>query len=184
MARGTLLAVGLLLSATAAPADVLCKKRNGALAVRASCTRSESPMDPAALGLVGPAGQDGAPGPPGPTGLSADGFVLAFARVRADGTLASFGGTGTTVAASQRNVGAGPGDYVVTFFGSYPADVWGERLTVLSSAESRSFHVADAWVRAATPGVIQLEVYSWSSPVPQPSDDDVFVTVLYGRAAP
>jgi len=184
MVRGALVVVLVLAAAAATHADVLCRKRNGALAARASCTRTESQVDPAALGLVGPRGQDGLTGPTGATGAPPDGFVVAFARIRADGTLASFGGSRTTVAAAQRAVGAGPGDYVVTFLGDYPADVWGERLTVLASAESRSFHVADAWVRSASAGMIQLEVYAWSSPVPQPSDDDVFVAVLYGRAAP
>lgn len=179
MGRGALIVlVGLV--AGVAHGDVLCRKRNGALAARAACTRTESPVDPTTLGLVGPRGQDGPPGPTGATGAAPDGFVLAFARIRADGTLASYGGSRTTVATAQR-AGGGPGDYLVTFLGQYPADVWGERLTVLASAESRNFHVADAWVRSAAAGMIQLEVYAWSSPVAQPSDDDVFVAVLYGR---
>src|SRR5438045_2708145 len=57
-----------------AEADVLCKKPNGALVVRAACKANQTQLDPSALGLKGPKGDKGnkgdtgSPGPAGPPG--------------------------------------------------------------------------------------------------------------------
>lgn len=64
-------AVFLLAASSPAAADVLCKKSTGALFVRAHCGSGETPVDPIALGLVGPQGPAGPQGPqgiPGPVG--------------------------------------------------------------------------------------------------------------------
>jgi hypothetical protein len=64
------IAAVILLSNLANPAfaDVLCKKRSGAVVIRTACKLTESLVDPASLGLVGPTGPAGAPGAPGAPG--------------------------------------------------------------------------------------------------------------------
>jgi hypothetical protein len=51
-----------------AEALVLCSNAAGAVFVRAQCKAAESQLDPAALGLTGPAGPEGPAGPAGPEG--------------------------------------------------------------------------------------------------------------------
>ncbi len=84
--------VALVLVAVAAPGAVLCRRKTGALFVRDACTRKESAVDPAALGLVGPKGSTGQQGMPGPPGPGARTLV-----VDADGTIVAQSG-GMTVA--------------------------------------------------------------------------------------
>jgi hypothetical protein len=64
-----LLFVSLLASipATSSAAQV-CVRKSGGLALRESCRRSEQPIAPEALGLVGPPGPPGPLGPTGPVG--------------------------------------------------------------------------------------------------------------------
>lgn len=59
--------VGLLIAAVGTPADalVLCLGRGGALKAREQCRAQETQIDPAALGLQGPAGEPGPRGEPG-----------------------------------------------------------------------------------------------------------------------
>jgi hypothetical protein len=64
-----------LVAVTSAEAALLCQKKSGVVVVRAdACRKKETPVDAAALGLVGPAGPAGpsgpagAEGPAGPTG--------------------------------------------------------------------------------------------------------------------
>ena len=74
--------VGVLITLTATPgvAAVLCQKRSGALSVRETCKKRETPVDPAALGIVGPKGDAG------PAGAAR---AFAGSQVSADGTLAA-----------------------------------------------------------------------------------------------
>ena len=68
MTRRTLLALLMVGFCVRAQADVLCKKPNGALSVRTQCKGKEVQLDPAALGLQGPAGPLGLQGPKGDKG--------------------------------------------------------------------------------------------------------------------
>ena len=51
-----------------ADAAVLCANPSGSVSLRQACKGNETPLDPVALGLVGPAGPQGPAGPAGPTG--------------------------------------------------------------------------------------------------------------------
>jgi hypothetical protein len=64
---GTMLVLGVTLGSDARAA-VLCKSRNGTLALRESCARSQVVIDVAALQLQGPTGPAGSQGPSGLTG--------------------------------------------------------------------------------------------------------------------
>jgi len=66
------LAIGLLTATTASlDAAVLCANPSGSVFVRDECKNSETQLDLAALGLVGP------PGPPGPGVKTIAGFIYA-----------------------------------------------------------------------------------------------------------
>lgn len=78
MLRTILVGVLLTLAATPGIAAVLCQKRSGALFVRETCKKRETPVDPAALGLVGPKGDAGPAG---------EARAFACSEVSADGTL-------------------------------------------------------------------------------------------------
>ncbi len=64
------------MAATAAHGAVLCARKradgtySSGVAIREACKRSESTLDPSALGLQGPKGDPGMAGPPGPAGPS------------------------------------------------------------------------------------------------------------------
>lgn len=60
--------VALLASASSAEALVLCVNPNGTIIARETCRPGTTQLDPAAVGLVGPAGPQGEPGPAGPQG--------------------------------------------------------------------------------------------------------------------
>jgi hypothetical protein len=100
-----ILALGLLASATAAPAAVLCSKKSGVVFLRTdACKKKETAIDPVALGLQGPQGIQGSQGVQGQQGPSA-----ISANVAADGTIVGqSGGVGVTPLAAT------PGAYVVT----------------------------------------------------------------------
>src|SRR5262245_16773980 len=63
---GAILAVGI---AQAASPSVLCRKKNGAIFVRESCSSKEKQLDPAQIGVVGPKGESGVAGPQGTSGF-------------------------------------------------------------------------------------------------------------------
>ncbi len=67
--RGRLVVVAsVALAVTAARADVLCKRRNGAVVVRTACKKKETALDLAQFGVVGPTGATGPQGASGPAG--------------------------------------------------------------------------------------------------------------------
>jgi hypothetical protein len=70
---------------SSATADVVCKKKSGALAIRTACKKKETQVDLADFGALGPKGDKGDPGDPGDPG--APGTALAYAKVNADGTV-------------------------------------------------------------------------------------------------
>lgn len=61
----TLTLVATIALASPVDAAVLCAKKKGSLAVRETCRPKETPVDPIALGLVGPQGPQGPQGPAG-----------------------------------------------------------------------------------------------------------------------
>lgn len=65
---GLLGGVALLASASPAEALVLCVNSSGSVVVRDTCRPGTTQLDPAAVGLVGPAGPQGPAGPAGPQG--------------------------------------------------------------------------------------------------------------------
>ena len=68
---GLLGVIALLASASSAEALVLCVNANGTVAALEKCRAGMRQIDPAAVGLVGPAGEQGPAGPqgePGPAG--------------------------------------------------------------------------------------------------------------------
>ena len=65
---GLLGGVALLASASSAEALVLCVNSSGSVVVRDACRPGTTRLDPAAVGLVGPAGPQGPTGPAGPQG--------------------------------------------------------------------------------------------------------------------
>lgn len=65
---GLLGGVALLASASSAEALVLCVNPSGTVVVRETCRPGTAQLDPAAVGLVGPAGPTGPTGPAGPQG--------------------------------------------------------------------------------------------------------------------
>lgn len=63
---GAAIALMVVTCGSPAPAAVLCKTRASSVTLRDACRRSETKIDPVALGLQGPKGDPGPPGPPGP----------------------------------------------------------------------------------------------------------------------
>jgi len=68
MRAAAVVLAGVLLTATTAPAAVVCQRKNGVLVVREACRKKERPADLATLGVVGPPGAKGATGAPGTSG--------------------------------------------------------------------------------------------------------------------
>ena len=73
---GILAVVGLALAAQPALGDVICKKKRGAMCIRAACKRTETQVRLADFGALGPPGDPGTPGTPG-----AGGTARAYAQV-------------------------------------------------------------------------------------------------------
>jgi hypothetical protein len=65
MLRKMIAGVAIALVAVPAAAAVLCQKRSGALFVRETCKKRETPVEPTAIGIVGPKGDPGDAGAPG-----------------------------------------------------------------------------------------------------------------------
>src|SRR5437870_6947604 len=67
---GILAVVGLALAAQPALGDVICKKRRGAMFIRAACRRKELQIRLADFGALGPPGDSGAAGAAGTAGTA------------------------------------------------------------------------------------------------------------------
>ena len=132
---GIALAVVFVAGSLPAGADVLCRKKNGALASRSACKGKETQVNPASLGLVGPPGQKGDQGDQGNAGPGAR-----WAYVDSDGTiLDQSGGISFVMAASSTG-------FFVLDFGSSQA---GKNIQVTSTCS-----LADCSFRGGTSGVI------------------------------
>lgn len=103
----------VLAIAIPANADVICRKNSGAMFVRATCKKKETPVDLSAFGALGPKGDQGDPGTPA---------TALWAVVNTDGTLARGSGVVSTqkleIMAIVTGVGPlamGDGSYEVIF---------------------------------------------------------------------
>jgi hypothetical protein len=153
----------------------------------AACTGSTGPAGPAgapgaseagapgAQGLTGPAGASGAAGATGATGPQGEAFDLAFASLVTtpetedggvdDGGTDAFqdvtsvvasGGNGTTGASVVRN---GPGDYTVTFTGTYAAAA----PLVVEATATGDLVSASARVLGQNATTMRIEVFTFSA---------------------
>jgi hypothetical protein len=96
----------------------------------------------------------------GPPGSS---YELAFATINVitdagftEGVI-SFGGTGTTGTAVVRN---SPGDYTITFTGSYPTSISATKLVVLADAHANLAQATTSVLSASTSS-ISIEVFTF-----------------------
>src|SRR5262249_44209644 len=65
-----LVAVGLIGAVATRSEAALCRRKNGAVAVRSACTGKLTPVTAGDLGTLSVKGDPGAPGDPGPPGIS------------------------------------------------------------------------------------------------------------------
>jgi hypothetical protein len=98
-----------------------------------------------------------------------------------DGSVKSFGGNGTIEATITTH---SVGYYQIAFAGNYVDTMAPDRLTVLATARSGSFVVANAFVNGANATSIEVGVYSFTSGDQTPADEEVHVAVLLGQLAP
>jgi hypothetical protein len=98
-----------------------------------------------------------------------------FAKVRADGSLATFGGPDTNTATSTR---VGQGVYSVQFFGSFPSQTTSDKIVVNTTAESAQYGVSNAVAASADAGQITVYVYTWTSNTLTTTDNTFFITVF------
>ncbi len=83
MSKHALLLLPLVVALVApAEAAVLCQKRSGTVVVRAGCRKHETPLDPDALGLRGPAGAAGSARAYACANASADGTLVTACSAR------------------------------------------------------------------------------------------------------
>src|ERR1041384_3774640 len=88
----SIIVIGIAISAANADAATLCANASGSIFVRPACNANETPLDPVALGLIGPRGPAGpqgpqgvigAQGPEGPQGVPGPAGVSGWELVRA-----------------------------------------------------------------------------------------------------
>jgi hypothetical protein len=94
----TAVAVALIIGGGAARAAVFCQRRSGALFVRQSCKKHETPVDLATLGMIGPKGDPGAPGEArayGCSNASGDGTLVTACADRPSKNIVSIVGSTT-----------------------------------------------------------------------------------------
>ena len=103
---GMFTVLGVALAAGPALGDVICKKKSGAMFIRAACKPKETAVNLASFGAVGPQGAQGAQGPQGPQGFQGPPGLSAtalWAVVNGDGSLAR----GSHVASTSQPFGTG-----------------------------------------------------------------------------
>jgi hypothetical protein len=83
--RWSVVVVAVAMIGSQATADVVCKKKKGAMFVRTTCKAKETQVNLADFGAVGPKGDKGDTGVAGAPG--ADGSALAYAKINADGSV-------------------------------------------------------------------------------------------------
>lgn len=109
---------------------------------------------------------------------------MAFAKVDlTSGDLLNFGGKGTKTAVIADDFNK-PRALTVKFTGKYPKELVPGQLTVLASAESSDFGVANALVNSAGPTEIMVSVFGWRSYDQAFTGDIVFFAVFIGELPP
>jgi hypothetical protein len=89
--------------------------------------------------------------------------IIGFAHFNgANGTIASFGGAGTTGVTPDPYYGYGF-PWLLTFTGKYPAGLTAARLTLLATPEVAGYSALDASVISVSSTAIAVEVYVWQS---------------------
>lgn len=105
----------------------------------------------------------------------------AFAKVRANGTVATFGGTD---ASSATAVHSATGQYTVTFNGTFLPTITNDDVVINTTAESFNYGVTNAFVISANPAQIVIYVYVWTSSNLNLLDNPIFITINVGSAPP
>ena len=115
---------------------------------------------------------------PADAGPSRSGKAIASAKVDTGAAaLFSFGGSMTKSA----TVSGGGGDVLISFVGRYPKTIDVDQVSVLATARSGAYHVANAFVQSATPTEIVVGVSTWVSNTLAPSSGQAFVAVYLGE---
>jgi hypothetical protein len=113
------------------------------------------------------------------------GDAIAFARIRRDAKVSSFGGSRATSASGRR---IGQGHYEVVFKGSYPGEISPSDLVVITSTQLRTtpaiLPVSNANATRADHENVVVEVEVWDTATEEFVDDDCYVAVFLGRHAP
>lgn len=104
-----------------------------------------------------------------------------FAKIRANGTVATFGGSDTTTVGA---VHSGVGQYTVTFTGAYLPTITADDVVINTTAESINFAVTNTFVSSANPNQIVVFVFAWVSSTLAFLDNPVFVTINVGSGPP
>ena len=104
-----------------------------------------------------------------------------FAKVRANGSLATVGGPDTNTATSSR---LAAGVYSVQFFGSYPSQTTADKVAVTTTAESAIYGVSNATVTSADSGQITVLVYTWVSSNTSTTVDNTFFVAIFTTPDP
>lgn len=114
--------------------------------------------------------------------------LIGFARADGSGTMLSFGGNGTTGVTVQQ-INDGGTNYRFTFSGVFSAltatDTPGNqnRISILTSAETKDYGVTNAYVNSASASQIVVTVYIWkSSDLTADFQNGVYVALLLGQA--
>jgi len=120
----------------------------------------------------------------GTASAESGGDAVAFARVRRDGKVASFGGSRAGSAIGRR---IGQGHYEIVFKGSYPGEISPTDLTVIASTEFRNapaiLPVANANPTRADHENVVVEIEVWDTATEEFVDDDCYVAIFLGRHA-
>ena len=103
----------------------------------------------------------------------------AFAKVRADCTVATFGGSDTSNASA---VHSSVGQYTVTFTGAYLATITPDDVVINTTAESLNYGVTNTFVVSASPNQIVIYVYVWTSSTLTYLDNNIFISVNVGTS--
>ena len=160
----SLIVIGIATSAASADAATLCANASGSVFVRAACNPNETPLDPVALGLVGPRGPAGpqgpqgvigAQGPEGPRGIQGPAGVSGWELVRAPALDIAGGQSRVAIAqcpAGKKPIGGGfiingPRTWIVIedeprVDASFNENGWGTALDNLGTSPVRLFVTA------------------------------------------
>jgi hypothetical protein len=99
-----------------------------------------------------------------------------FAKIRANGTVATFGGADTTTVGAVRS---SLGQYTVTFTGVFAVST-ADDVVIHTTAESSDYGVTNAYVLSANASTIVVYVYVWKSNTLALMDQAIFIGINVG----